>query len=70
MMEARTSSERSVLRRATWHNIPEHAILHSHYMFSEYTNLQRIYVEDVVKIFSSLKEKIRRKSLMVELNCS
>jgi hypothetical protein len=30
MMEALSSSETTVLTRASWHNIPENAILHSH----------------------------------------
>jgi hypothetical protein len=30
MMEALTSFETSILKRATWRNIPEDAILHSH----------------------------------------
>jgi hypothetical protein len=30
MMEVTRSSETSVFTRVTWHNIPEHDILHSH----------------------------------------
>jgi hypothetical protein len=30
LMEARSSSETSVLTRATWRNIPEDTILHNH----------------------------------------
>jgi hypothetical protein len=43
MMEALSSSETSVLTRATWHNIPKHGILRSHHC----ENL-RSYVEEAI----------------------
>jgi hypothetical protein len=48
--EALSSSETSVLTRATWHNIPEDAILHCLLVFVENEGNRRIK-EDIMRKF-------------------
>jgi hypothetical protein len=49
MMETLCSSETSVLTRATWHNIPENGLLHSHHC-ENLKSYREIQIELVKKL--------------------
>jgi hypothetical protein len=52
MKEALSSSKTSVLTRATWHNIPEDAILYSHFHENLKSYMNLLFLQIVVQTCS------------------